>query len=180
MITPYKLNYKSALAGFAFAFVTFCITTALPADTLDNILRAQAEADTAAEASQERIDGLYDGELEDANKYRQAVADTESFKQFISNQQKQVNAQRKELESIQQQLSEIERTQREVEPLMQRMLATLEQFIALDVPFLLEDGQVVGRLVFERLLAVPEKLYGLSIGSSYQRQGLALSKHFRP
>jgi dCTP deaminase len=49
-----------------------------------------------------------------------------------------------------------------------------------DVPFLLEDGQVVGRLVFERLLAVPEKLYGLSIGSSYQRQGLALSKHFRP
>ncbi|MHB1218583.1 MAG: 2'-deoxycytidine 5'-triphosphate deaminase [Alphaproteobacteria bacterium] len=49
-----------------------------------------------------------------------------------------------------------------------------------DVPFLLEDGQVVGRLVFERLLAVPEKLYGASIGSSYQRQGLALSKHFRP
>ena len=49
-----------------------------------------------------------------------------------------------------------------------------------DVPFLLEDTQIVGRLVFERLLAVPEKLYGPSIGSSYQRQGLALSKHFRP
>jgi len=49
-----------------------------------------------------------------------------------------------------------------------------------DVPFLLEDAQIVGRLVFERLLAVPEKLYGPSIGSSYQRQGLALSKHFRP
>jgi len=49
-----------------------------------------------------------------------------------------------------------------------------------DVPFILEDGQIVGRLVFERMLAVPEKLYGTGIGSNYQRQGLALGKHFRP
>ncbi len=49
-----------------------------------------------------------------------------------------------------------------------------------EVPFLLEDGQYVGRLLFERLMDVPDKLYGQGIGSSYQRQGLALSKHFRP
>jgi dCTP deaminase len=48
-----------------------------------------------------------------------------------------------------------------------------------EVPFLIEDGQVVGRLVYERLIARPDKLYGQSIGSSYQRQELALSKHFR-
>jgi dCTP deaminase len=48
-----------------------------------------------------------------------------------------------------------------------------------EVPFLIEDGQVVGRLVYERLIARPDKLYGQSIGSSYQHQGLALSKHFR-
>jgi dCTP deaminase len=48
-----------------------------------------------------------------------------------------------------------------------------------EVPFLLEDGQVVGRLVFERLLSVPNKIYGQGIGSSYQHQRLALSKHFR-
>jgi dCTP deaminase len=48
-----------------------------------------------------------------------------------------------------------------------------------EVPFLLEDGQVVGRLIFERLLGIPDKIYGQGIGSSYQRQGLALSKHFR-
>jgi dCTP deaminase len=44
----------------------------------------------------------------------------------------------------------------------------------------LEDGQVVGLLVYERLLDVPDKLYGQTIGSSYQKQGLQLSKHFRP
>ena len=48
-----------------------------------------------------------------------------------------------------------------------------------EVPFLLEDGQVVGRLVFERLLSAPNKIYGQGIGSSYQHQRLALSKHFK-
>jgi dCTP deaminase len=48
-----------------------------------------------------------------------------------------------------------------------------------EVPFLLEDGQVVGRLVFERLLSAPTKIYGQGIGSSYQHQRLSLSKHFR-
>jgi dCTP deaminase len=48
-----------------------------------------------------------------------------------------------------------------------------------EVPFILEHGQTVGRLMFERMLARPERLYGQSIGSNYQAQGLKLSKHFR-
>jgi dCTP deaminase len=48
-----------------------------------------------------------------------------------------------------------------------------------EVPFLMRHGQRVGRLIYEPLTAVPEKIYGLSIGSSYQRQELALSKQFR-
>jgi dCTP deaminase len=48
-----------------------------------------------------------------------------------------------------------------------------------EVPFLIEHGQVVGRMIYEPLIARPEKLYGGAIGSSYQRQGLALSKHFK-
>jgi dCTP deaminase len=47
-----------------------------------------------------------------------------------------------------------------------------------DVPFMVEDGQVVGRLLYERLTARPDKLYGATIGSSYQRQGLMLAKQF--
>jgi len=48
------------------------------------------------------------------------------------------------------------------------------------VPFLIEDGQLVGRLKYERLTDRPDRLYGQGIGSSYQSQGLALSRHFRP
>jgi len=49
-----------------------------------------------------------------------------------------------------------------------------------EVPFLIEDGQIVGRLFYERLTAVPDRLYGAGIGSNYQRQGLQLSKQFKP
>jgi dCTP deaminase len=48
-----------------------------------------------------------------------------------------------------------------------------------EVPFLIEHGQALGRLVYERLIARPDRLYGGAIGSFYQRQGLALSKHFK-
>jgi len=49
-----------------------------------------------------------------------------------------------------------------------------------EVPFLIEHGQGVGRLIYERLLGKPERLYGVNIGSNYQAQGLKLSKQFKP
>jgi dCTP deaminase len=48
-----------------------------------------------------------------------------------------------------------------------------------DVPFLLEDGQPVGRLVYEKLAGQADVLYGADETSNYQHQGLKLSKHFR-
>jgi dCTP deaminase len=48
-----------------------------------------------------------------------------------------------------------------------------------EVPFILEHGQVIGRLVFERLTDPPPEGYGEGLGSNYQRQGLKLSKHFK-
>jgi dCTP deaminase len=48
-----------------------------------------------------------------------------------------------------------------------------------EVPFILEDRQIIGRLVFERLSEVPDLLYGQTTTSNYQGQGLKLSKHFR-
>jgi dCTP deaminase len=48
-----------------------------------------------------------------------------------------------------------------------------------EVPFMLEHGQAIGRLVFEPLAEPPEVLYGQIDTSNYQGQGLKLSKHFR-
>ncbi len=48
-----------------------------------------------------------------------------------------------------------------------------------EVPFILDHGQTIGRLVYERMGERPESLYGQGIGSNYQAQGLKLSKHFK-
>jgi len=48
-----------------------------------------------------------------------------------------------------------------------------------EVPFLMEHGQLVGRLNYMPLLSRPHKIYGTNIGSSYQHQALTLSKQFR-
>lgn len=48
-----------------------------------------------------------------------------------------------------------------------------------EAPFVLEHGQIVGRLVYERMSARPAALYGSAISSNYQGQGLKLSKQFR-
>ena len=48
-----------------------------------------------------------------------------------------------------------------------------------EAPFVLEHGQSVGRLVYEKMAARPAMLYGAALKSNYQGQGLKLSKHFR-
>jgi len=48
-----------------------------------------------------------------------------------------------------------------------------------NVPFIIEDGQIVGRLVYEKMAEQPRVLYGADLQSNYQAQGLKLSKHFR-
>ena len=48
-----------------------------------------------------------------------------------------------------------------------------------EAPFVLKHGQVVGRLVYERMAARPDRLYGEGIKSNYQGQGLKHAKQFR-
>jgi len=48
-----------------------------------------------------------------------------------------------------------------------------------EVPFVLEDGQAIGRLMYEPMAETPDILYGQTDTSNYQGQGLKLSKHFR-
>ena len=48
-----------------------------------------------------------------------------------------------------------------------------------EAPFVLEHAQIIGRLVYEKMLKEPVQLYGAGMASNYQGQGLKLSKHFK-
>ena len=47
-----------------------------------------------------------------------------------------------------------------------------------ETPFILEDSQIIGKLIYETLASTPDSMYGEIIGSNYQGQTLKLSKHF--
>ena len=111
------------------------------ADTkpLDNLLAAQTAGDKAAKASQDKVDQLDDGTQEMLTKYRRTLEDTQSITKYNVHLTEQVVAQRTEIASIQSQLASIETTSRDVFPLMEKMVATLEQFVSLDIPFHAEE-----------------------------------------
>lgn len=109
------------------------------AEQLDRLLLAQSEADNAAQASQKNIEALDDQTQEVAQKYRRILENTKSIQDYTEHLRKQVQSQRDEIASIQRQLDSIESTSRDVFPLMQRMVAALDQFVQLDVPFLIEE-----------------------------------------
>lgn len=103
---------------------------------IDDVVKTQTSADEASKASQERINKLDDETNSMLSEYRRAIADAESFTTYAAQLNLQVQSQNEEMASAERQLAEIETTSREIGPLMDRMLATLEEFVGLDVPFL--------------------------------------------
>jgi septal ring factor EnvC (AmiA/AmiB activator) len=74
-----------------------------------------------------------------ASRYARAIADVESLERYNRLLEEQVRSQEAEVASIDRQLVEIETTTRQVQPLMQEMVNTIDQFVKLDIPFLLEE-----------------------------------------
>ncbi|MGH8246955.1 MAG: DUF3450 domain-containing protein [Gammaproteobacteria bacterium] len=109
------------------------------AQGLEGAAAVQAEANRAGAASQQRIDEVQDKTQDALGKYLQALAEADSLRKYNEQLGVQVKSQQEEIASIERQLVDIETTVREVQPLMQRMVETLEQFVVLDVPFLLEE-----------------------------------------
>ena len=141
-MTPF--NYKVAtVTGHRLARLMVAIVPALlaaPAGAqLNQALTAQVQVDRTAAQSQKTIDDLRDKTQDAAGKYAQAVADAESLERYNGQLAKQVASQEQEMASIDRQLTEIETTNREVQPLMEQMVETLDRFVQLDVPFLLDE-----------------------------------------
>ncbi len=138
-MTPTNMRSLRRLSGAALAIALAGMAANGVAQTLRNVEAEQKEADKAAQASQAQINDILDKKQDLAGRYAQVVAETESLNKYIEQLSVQVKSQDEEIAGIEQQLLDIETTNREVQPLMQKMVDTLEQFVALDVPFLLDE-----------------------------------------
>jgi chromosome segregation ATPase len=106
---------------------------------LQETLQSQIQVDKEAAQSQRRIDQTHEKTLDAAAQYAQAMAEAESYERYNEQLKAQLKSQEAEIVSTRQQLLDIKSTGREVMPLMQKMLQVLDQFIVLDVPFLIEQ-----------------------------------------
>lgn len=134
---------RAALAAALLPLAAFVLTLSVVplarAESLGGVLAEQAGADQAAIESQQRIDEIHDATQEMVTRYRQALADTESISKYNEQLSAQVASQTRTIGEMKGQLAEIENTHREVLPLMQKMVDTLDQFVKLDVPFVIEE-----------------------------------------
>lgn len=131
------MHHSLALPALAGAFLLACLPAF--AAKVDAIV-AQGERYLVAQVdSQKRVDALADEGRDLADQYRTALRESEGLKLYLQQLRAQLASQREEMDVIRQESQELDRTNIEILPLMQRMLASLEQFVNLDMPFLREE-----------------------------------------
>ncbi len=110
-------------------------------EEFSRVVEARTAGNTAAEASQTRIDALSDTTDELLAKYRTAWKQIESIDAYNRQMRDLLMAQERELASLSSQLERVQSVSRSVTPLMVRMIDAIEQFVTLDVPFLKKERE---------------------------------------
>ena len=107
--------------------------------TLGEAVETKIEAQKEAVESQNTIDQLTDETRDMVLDYRNAISKTDSLSSYNQQLSKLVKQQKISLSSIQRQLENAEETRRSIVPFINKMIGTLEKFVRLDLPFLLEE-----------------------------------------
>lgn len=106
---------------------------------LDNaISREAARVQQGAEA-QKRVDQVYDQTRDRVAEFKSVTKQADGLRVYLEQLGKQLESQTAELAEIEQSIQDVTVIERQVVPLMLRMIDGLEQFVALDLPFLAEE-----------------------------------------
>jgi tetratricopeptide (TPR) repeat protein len=124
------------LLSFVLGALPVVASSAPETDTLRRSIDAQSAIETAAQATQQRIDALDARTRAAVVAYREALDATDSLRRYNDQMELQIASQANEQAALREQIEQLDVTSREIVPLLARMLETLEQFVALDAPFL--------------------------------------------
>ena len=109
------------------------------AQSVDQVLQAQDRRLSLAQQSQERINGIVEGTRSLEDQYRSINKEIDGLKVYNRLMLAQTGGQDAVLEDIALSMDQVDVINRQIFPLMERMIDGLEQSIALDVPFLMEE-----------------------------------------
>ncbi|NGP54206.1 DUF3450 domain-containing protein [Thioalkalivibrio sp. XN8] len=127
------------LAGVLLAAST-CPSLVLGAE-VDSVIRKGAERVRVAQAAQDRVDDIVESTRTLEDQYRTALKEIEGLEVYNGLMNTQISGQINEIEELGAAIDQVTVIERQITPLMIRMIDGLEQFIALDVPFLLEERE---------------------------------------
>jgi hypothetical protein len=108
-------------------------------EALDEIVETRAEGNEEAIGVQKKIDQVSDETSDLLARYRTTIKQIEAIDLYNAQMQEMIRSQQAELASLRDQVDRVELVSRSVTPLMIRMIAALEKFVELDVPFLLDE-----------------------------------------
>ena len=122
----------------AFGGTFYAITSDANAQSLGAVQQTVQAATADGQASQTRVNTLDDQIDELTREYRAALKQLASLREYNAQLEKLIRGQRAEMVSIRKQIEDVTHVDRAILPLMFRMINALEQFVALDVPFLID------------------------------------------
>lgn len=120
--------------------VLICLNSPLFAqDTVDKIIDEGIQRNEAAKESQQRVDKIANDTEKVVTEYKRELKVIDGLKVYNALLQKQLDDQLHKIEELKQSISDVAVIERQITPLMLRMVESLEQFIQLDVPFLMKE-----------------------------------------
>ncbi len=152
MLKPMKLNRVLAIAVNAFFMVSGGILMA--AGPLDSSIAIEKEMNKAAKSTQKTVDKLADETTDMAQTYQLKLQSIDSVKAYNASIEGYIRRQEAEMASLQKQMDGIDDTERAVIPMMEDMIEAIDQFIHLDVPFLLKERENRINFLREMMLRV--------------------------
>lgn len=128
------LSKKSLIASAIVGAFALTASNYAAADALKDLQKAEATIVKASTKSQVKINNLYEQSQELLAEYRGVIDEAEVLKGYNDHVQRMVDDQKANIASLQKQIDGIEETKQKVVPLMYKMIDTLEQFVAADIP----------------------------------------------
>lgn len=134
-----KMNRRSVITSAIVGAFALTGSQIVSADPLVKLHEEEKKIHVAATKSQSKINSIYEQTQELLAEYRQVVDETETLKVYNDHIQGLVNDQNAAIASLQRQIDSITETKQGVVPLMYNMIDTLDKFIDLDIPVLVDE-----------------------------------------
>ena len=132
--------FKIVLFSACFVFVISAVASKEEAlKKLDQLEKTAVQSQKEAQHSQKKINQMDDETAKMLSQYRQTLTKTENLRIYNEQMANYIESQKQEIFEIRRKIEQVKDTGQDIVPLMLRMLGSLEQFIDLDVPFLIKD-----------------------------------------